>query len=303
MKALLSQVIGTFRASREPRRGNVRRIGPWFGPGQLCGLVLMLENDPTPYVVLRDNQEANYPAGLTRVGDTVDFEVDANHTVGLSTFRNLSLGSSEQGLQEKCSATHVRNDFQALRAALAAAPAGTPIRCVIEMQWRTSGSSPRVESPVACTITVEKHCGIPCGIVFSALDQEFDPRHDIEATYGRPAVGCLNGERCVVVPLSINGVSLVEGTGGAQPQPESEIRMPNIEVKCAPRGLKTEVTGYVDGCEVIVLGNGVDGNDWKVDMISALPASLERAAAYVECMRRTFERAREYGAPASRFGA
>ncbi len=78
--------------------------------------------------------------------------------------------------------------------------------------------------------------------------------------------------------------------------------MPNIEVKSAPKGLKTEVTGYVDGREVIVLGNGVDGNDWKVDMSSALPSSIEKAAAYLECMRRTFERAKQYGAPAFRFG-
>jgi hypothetical protein len=95
MKTLLDKVVSAFSAAREPRRGTVQRVGPWFGPAQTYGLVLMLQGDSTPYVVLRDNQNNHYPAGLTQVGDTVVFETDAKGTVDLSTFRNMSLDAQE----------------------------------------------------------------------------------------------------------------------------------------------------------------------------------------------------------------
>jgi hypothetical protein len=99
MKTLLAKVIGALSAPHEPRRGTVQRVGPWFGPSQIYGLVLMLQGDSTPYIVLRDNQDTHYPAGLTHVGDTVIFEADVNGIVGLSTFRNLTLDGQESTLR------------------------------------------------------------------------------------------------------------------------------------------------------------------------------------------------------------
>jgi len=102
----------------------------------------------------------------------------------------------------------IRNDFAALRGALAAAKDGQAVACTLEIQWHTDGDAPRVQGPLSGTLTVQQHKGIPCAVSFSALDDEFDPRCDIEADYGRPWLGVFNGERCVVVPLSINGVNL-----------------------------------------------------------------------------------------------
>jgi hypothetical protein len=53
----------------------------------------------------------------------------------------------------------------------------------------------------------------------------------------------------------------------------------------------------VGGREVIVLGNGIEGV-WRVDMSCSLPSKHKQAAAMVECMRQTFLRAAEQGAPA-----
>lgn len=69
-----------------------------------------------------------------------------------------------------------------------------------------------------------------------------------------------------------------------------------ITIKTRPIGLHTEVEGYVGTHEVMSMSSR-PGGAWMVGSSSCLPADVERAALYVECMRRVFERAREHGAP------
>lgn len=69
-----------------------------------------------------------------------------------------------------------------------------------------------------------------------------------------------------------------------------------ITIKTRPIGMHTEVQGYVGAHEVMSMSSR-PGGTWKVGSSSCLPADVGRAALYVECMRRVFERAREHGAP------
>lgn len=73
--------------------GVVSRVGPWLGPGQVSGIVLMLEDDPQTYVVLRDDQSNLYPIGLTKPGDKVRMQARSDGTVALSTYFNADLDS------------------------------------------------------------------------------------------------------------------------------------------------------------------------------------------------------------------
>lgn len=84
---------------RKPRiaiEGDVVRVGPWFGHGDINGLVFMVHGYALPFVVLRDGPApGDYFAGLTREGDRVSFQAvegEAYHSVSLSTFKNLTLG-------------------------------------------------------------------------------------------------------------------------------------------------------------------------------------------------------------------
>lgn len=52
----------------------------------------------------------------------------------------------------------------------------------------------------------------------------------------------------------------------------------------------TWVVGTVDEREVVALGNGTD-EGWTVSSSATLPRNLEKAKAYVECMRQAFESA------------
>lgn len=80
------------RAPSHDVEGVVTRVGPWFGPGAMTGIVLALEGHAWPYVVLGEHW--TYPVGLTQPGDQValcarpwkDF-----YTVELGTFSNPSL--------------------------------------------------------------------------------------------------------------------------------------------------------------------------------------------------------------------
>lgn len=71
-----------------------------------------------------------------------------------------------------------------------------------------------------------------------------------------------------------------------------------ITVKSSPMGAGTKVTGCVGTNEVITLSNVVAGV-WHVSGSSCLPGNFDEASAYLECMQRSFARAREHGAPAS----
>ncbi len=75
--------------------------------------------------------------------------------------------------------------------------------------------------------------------------------------------------------------------------------MAKIEVKTVPKGMITKVIGLVDGSEVIVLSNGEEGM-WVIEMSTSLPSDYAEAEAMVECMRRVFLRAAEYGAPGTK---
>jgi hypothetical protein len=76
-----------------------------------------------------------------------------------------------------------------------------------------------------------------------------------------------------------------------------ETPMPTeITIKSVPLGDSTRVTGFVGTNEVITISNGVAGQ-WRVSGSSCLPGDIVEASAYLECMQRTFARAREYGAP------
>ena len=82
------------RAPSHDVEGVVTRVGPWYGPGKVNGLVLSLEGHAKPYVILRDDQICSYPAGLTQTGDRVSMRVrpaSEFYTVQLSAFRNHSL--------------------------------------------------------------------------------------------------------------------------------------------------------------------------------------------------------------------
>lgn len=68
-----------------------------------------------------------------------------------------------------------------------------------------------------------------------------------------------------------------------------------ITIKSIPLGEATKVTGFVGTNEVITLSNGVAGQ-WRVSGSACLPGDIAEASAYVECIQRTFARAREYGA-------
>ncbi len=61
-------------------------------------------------------------------------------------------------------------------------------------------------------------------------------------------------------------------------------------------GIYTEVQGYVGTHEIMSMSSR-PGGAWMVGSSSCLPADVQRAALYVECMRRVFECAREHGAP------
>lgn len=69
-----------------------------------------------------------------------------------------------------------------------------------------------------------------------------------------------------------------------------------ITIKTRPIGMHTEVQGYVGTHEVMSMRSRPCG-DWMVCSSSCLPTDVDRAALYVECMRRVFECAREHGAP------
>lgn len=71
-----------------------------------------------------------------------------------------------------------------------------------------------------------------------------------------------------------------------------------ITIKSVPIGVSTKVTGFVGTNEVITLSNSVSG-EWRVSGSSCLPGDIGEAAAYLECMQRSFDRAREHGAPIS----
>jgi hypothetical protein len=71
---------------------------------------------------------------------------------------------------------------------------------------------------------------------------------------------------------------------------------PLITVKTEPLGMATRVVGLVDGREVIAIGNST-GSVWTVGGSTCLPNDLGLAVAYLECMRRAMDRAREHGAP------
>lgn len=79
--------------------GLVARIGPWMGPGEINGTVLLLEGIPKPFIVLRDSQQASATwLGLTSPGDEVTFvakEADDTYSVSLSTFCNKTLESGK----------------------------------------------------------------------------------------------------------------------------------------------------------------------------------------------------------------
>ncbi|KVP96923.1 hypothetical protein WJ97_13965 [Burkholderia ubonensis] len=82
------------RAPSHDVEGVVTRVGPWFGPGDVDGIVLALDGHAMPYVVLRDSQSWSYPVGLTQPGDEVALRARPSkdfYTVELSTFRNTSL--------------------------------------------------------------------------------------------------------------------------------------------------------------------------------------------------------------------
>jgi len=82
------------RAPSHDVEGVVTRVGPWYGPGKVSGLVLSLEGHAKPYVILRDDQICSYPAGLTQPGDRVSMRVrpaSEFYTVQLSGFRNHTL--------------------------------------------------------------------------------------------------------------------------------------------------------------------------------------------------------------------
>ena len=69
-----------------------------------------------------------------------------------------------------------------------------------------------------------------------------------------------------------------------------------ITIKSVPIGQSTKVTGFVGTIEVITLSNSVAG-EWRVSGSSCLPGDIGEAAAYLECMHRSF--VREHGAPIS----
>lgn len=69
-----------------------------------------------------------------------------------------------------------------------------------------------------------------------------------------------------------------------------------ITIRCIPVGATTSITGVVGDNEVITLSNRVGGR-WRVTSSACLPGDIAEAAAYLECMAHTFERARAHGAP------
>jgi hypothetical protein len=71
-----------------------------------------------------------------------------------------------------------------------------------------------------------------------------------------------------------------------------------ITINSVPIGQSTRVTGFVGINEVITLSNSVAG-EWRVSGSSCLPGDIGEAAAYLQCMQRSFARAREHGAPIS----
>jgi hypothetical protein len=93
------------RAPSHDVEGVVTRVGPWHGPGKVNGIILALEGHARPYVILRDDQTCNYPAGLTQPGDWVSMRVRPApefYTVQLSAFRNHSLEESMPVLSKDC---------------------------------------------------------------------------------------------------------------------------------------------------------------------------------------------------------
>lgn len=91
-----------------------------------------------------------------------------------------------------------------------------------------------------------------------------------------------------------------EGTSCTVVSVPSEAATANYEitVKSMPMGQATKVTGFVGTTEVITLSNGVSGA-WRVTGSSCLHGDFAEASAYLECMQRSFARAREYGATLS----
>lgn len=69
-----------------------------------------------------------------------------------------------------------------------------------------------------------------------------------------------------------------------------------ITIRCIPVGATTSITGVVGDNEVITISNRATGQ-WHVSASACLPVDIAEAAAYLECMARTFERARAHGAP------
>lgn len=61
------------------------------------------------------------------------------------------------------------------------------------------------------------------------------------------------------------------------------------------QGDTTELRGYVGKNNIIILGKSSDGK-WTVDMSTCLPGDLAKAAIHLECMKHTFDHARELGA-------
>lgn len=80
-----------FKGKTNEVRGVVARIGPWFGPSDVSGIVILLEGDSQIYRVLRDDNSCGYPAGLSKIGDSVTMQADESGSVSLSSFRNESL--------------------------------------------------------------------------------------------------------------------------------------------------------------------------------------------------------------------
>lgn len=82
--------------------GVVSRIGPWMGPGEINGTVLLLEGWGEPFIVLRDSEQASATwLGLTAPGDEVRFfakKSEEGYSVPLSTFSNKTLEARKEGL-------------------------------------------------------------------------------------------------------------------------------------------------------------------------------------------------------------
>lgn len=71
--------------------------------------------------------------------------------------------------------------------------------------------------------------------------------------------------------------------------------MPKVEIKAVPKGLYTSVTGWIDGKMVVEVSNEETGV-WRLFDALTIPMKFDEALAYAECVHRTLQRAREYGA-------